>query len=135
MRLLLKIINQNNKSIMKKSIVILGLALVALGTQSFASNVPTSVKSVVVSTNSPLCSAIAKGDVEAVKMFVEYGADVNETSNGITPLMYAARYNRVEIIKILLSKGAKKELKDERGFTAFKYAESSKSNEAMELLK
>ena len=120
---------------MKKSIVILGLALVALGTPSFASNVPTAAATVIVASNSPLCSAIAKGDVEAVKTFVEYGADVNETSNGITPLMYAARYNRVEIIKILLSKGARKDVKDDKGFTAFKYAEATKSTEAMALLK
>ena len=89
---------------MKKSIVILGLALGALGTQSFASNLPTAVKSEVFTSNGPLCSAIAKGDLEAVKTFLAYGADVNESSNGLTPLMYAARYNRVEIIKILLSK-------------------------------
>ncbi|MFC4817548.1 MULTISPECIES: ankyrin repeat domain-containing protein [unclassified Flavobacterium] len=128
-------IQENSKSNFKKSIVILGVALGALGTQSFAATVSTPVKSVVLATNSPLCAAIAKGDLEAVKTFLEYGADANEASNGITPLMYAVRYNRVEIIKLLLAKGAKKEVKDEKGFTAYKYAESSKSKEAMELLK
>ncbi|WP_317163834.1 ankyrin repeat domain-containing protein [Flavobacterium phycosphaerae] len=85
--------------------------------------------------NSPLCTAIYKGDLTTVKKFVEYGADVNEESNGMTPLMFAARYNKVDIIKYLLEKGAKKEVKDERGYTALKYAEFSNSQEALAILK
>ena len=49
--------------------------------------------------------------------------------------MLAARYNKVEIIKVLLDKGAKLDAKDERGFTALKYAELSNANEAIALLK
>ena len=43
---------------------------------------------------------------------------MNEKSNGMSPLMFAARYNKVEIIKILLSNGAILNAKDEKGFTA-----------------
>ncbi len=121
---------------MKKSIIILGLALGAFATQSYASNVSISPKKeIFASVNSPLCAAIVKGDLEAVKLFIEYGADVNETSNGITPLMFAARYNRADIIKALLKGGANKDTKDERGNTALKYAEKFKANEAIEALK
>ncbi|MCL9807308.1 ankyrin repeat domain-containing protein [Flavobacterium amniphilum] len=121
---------------MKKSIAILGLAFVAFVGQSFTSEVPTMVKTEMgYAVNTPLCNAITKGDVEAVKKFLEYGADANEQFNGKTPLMYAARYNRVEIIKILLEKGANKNIEDERGLTAYQYAESSKATEAMALLK
>ena len=121
---------------MKKSIVYLSLALMSLSTATFAS----SVKSFQEIGNSifdatPLCTTIANGDFETVKKFVEYGANVNESSNGVSPLMLAARYNQVEIIKFLLEKGADANAKDERGYNAFKYAEMSKATEALLLLK
>lgn len=56
-------------------------------------------------------------------------------SNGLTPLMFAARYNKVDIIKYLLEKGANKSLKDESGYTALQFAEFSKSHEAITHLK
>ena len=123
---------------MKKTIIILGLALVAFTDVAFASTVSTSTfttSTEIVEGNSPLCNAIVKGDLATVKKFVEYGSDVNEMSNGVTPLMLAARYNKVEILKYLLEKGADKKIKDERGNTAMKYAEYSKSQEALAYLK
>ena len=136
------IIQNNHQSkliIMKKSIVYLGVALVAFANVSMASNVKSfsndSHKLEFYETNTPLGFAISKGDLETVKKFIEYGADVNEISNGMTPLMIAARYNKVEIIKLLLSKGAHVNKKDEKGFTALKYAELSNANEAIQLLK
>ena len=122
---------------MKKTIIILGLALVAFTTVAKANNVSTGTTSseLVYYGNSPLCNAILKGDLETVKKFIEYGTDVNEMSNGLTPLMLAARYNKVDILKYLLEKGADKQIKDERGNTALKYAENSKSTEALEFLK
>jgi ankyrin repeat protein len=124
---------------MKKTIIILGLALVAFTDVAVASTVSTSTfttsKEIVNYNNTPLCNAIINGDIASVKKFVEYGSDVNELSNGVTPLMFAARYNNVEIIKYLLSKGADKKIKDERGNTALKYAEFSKAQEALAFLK
>ena len=122
---------------MKKTIIILGLALVAFSNVAEATNASTFATSteIVNYGNSPLCNAILKGDLATVKKFVEYGADVNEMSNGLTPLMFAARYNKIEILKYLLEKGADKQIKDERGFTALKYAENSKSTEALAFLK
>ncbi|MES2746958.1 MAG: ankyrin repeat domain-containing protein [Bacteroidota bacterium] len=122
---------------MKKTIVILGLALVAFTNVTFAStsnSTPIKMEATVLN-GTPLCVAIMKGDTETVKKFIEYGADVNELSNGLTPLMMAARYNKAEIVTLLLSKGAKIDTKDERGFTALKYAEYSKATEAITALK
>ncbi|MGV3696114.1 ankyrin repeat domain-containing protein [Flavobacterium sp.] len=122
---------------MKKTIIFLGLAFVAFTNVAGAktiSIVPTSTE-IVGYGNSPLCNAILKGDIATVKKFVEYGADINEMSNGLTPLMFAARYNKADIVKYLLEKGADKDIKDERGNTAKKYAENSKSVEALEFLK
>ena len=122
---------------MKKTIIILGLALVAFANVSVANTVSTfsTSKEIVNYNNTPLCNAIIKGDIATVKKFVEYGSDVNELSNGLTPLMLAARYNKVDILKYLLEKGADKQIKDERGNTALKYAEFSKAQEALEFLK
>jgi uncharacterized protein len=122
---------------MKKTIIILGLALVAFTNVAGASTVSSVTTSSVVLNygNSPLCNAILKGDMATVKKFIEYGADVNEMSNGLTPLMFAARYNKIDILKYLMEKGADKDIKDDRGNNALKYAENSKSVEAVEFLK
>lgn len=122
---------------MKKSIIILGLALVAFANVSFATNSNSLSISKEVSFNAPtpLCTAVIKGDIETVKKFIEYGSDVNENFDGVTPLMLAARYNRVEIIKLLLEKGAKLDAKDDRGNTALYYAVASKSTDAIAVLK
>ncbi len=121
---------------MKKSIIYLGLALIAFTNVSLASN-SISLKTAITifEVVSPLNVAISKGDIESVKKFIEYGVDVNEESNGMTPLMVAARYNKVDIIKILIANGARVNVKNENGFTALKYAELSNANESVLLLK
>lgn len=84
---------------------------------------------------SPFCMAIVKGDLEAVEKFLEMGADVNEKSNGLSPLMYAAKYNRIAIMEVLLAKGADIKAKDTKnGFTAVKFAQLSNATEALEVL-
>lgn len=124
---------------MKKSIIYLGITLIAFSSLSFASNTNFigNQKALNISnvTPAPIAIAISKGEIETVKKFIEYGADVNEKSNGLTPLMYAARYNKVEIIKYLLLKGADRSIKDSQGFTALKHAELSNANEAIAILK
>ncbi len=47
------------------------------------------------------CKAIVQGDYEAVKKMIELGEDINQKSLGKTPAIYAARYNKVEILKLL----------------------------------
>ncbi|PKB18016.1 ankyrin repeat domain-containing protein [Flavobacterium sp. 5] len=124
---------------MKNSIIYLGVALIASTTVLSASNLysfpKTSYEVTSSETVSPLSIAIWKGDLSSVKKFIEYGTDVSEKSNGMTPLMVAARYNKVEIIKFLLSKGADAKAKDVNGFTALKYAELSNAYEAIKVLK
>ena len=125
---------------MKKTIIYLNLslALVAFSSAAFASNVESAQKYELIASYSgstPLGVAICKGDIETVKKFIEYGASVNERSNGLTPLMLAVIYNHVEIVKILLESGANAELEDHRGYTALKYAEISNAKEAFAILK
>lgn len=123
---------------MKKSVIILGLALVTFSNVAMASNQkPFVVNNVEFSTfyASPLNVAVSKGDIEIVKKFIEYGADVNQMSEDMTPLMIAARYNKVEILNVLLANGARPNVKNEKGYTALKYAEVSKANDAFAILK
>lgn len=122
---------------MKKSIVYLGLALVSFTAPALATNVAQTTQNVLSNfgKNTPLCVAIQKGEFDLVKKMVEYGADVNEKSFGMTPLMVAARYNKTEIITYLLANGANIHIKDEKGITALKYAELSLATEAVEILK
>ncbi|MGE8342809.1 MAG: ankyrin repeat domain-containing protein [Flavobacterium sp.] len=123
---------------MKKSVIYLGLALVAFGNVAMASNGVSTVKNPIERTGyaaNPLNVAISKGDIETVKKFIEYGADVNLISEDLTPLMTAARYNKFEIIKVLLANGAKASAKNENGFTALKYAELSNASESIAILK
>lgn len=59
-------------------------------------------------------------------MLIDYGADVNAISNeGVTALMLAAQNAKLDVIELLLSKGAKAEVKDKNGKTAFNYAEKA----------
>lgn len=84
---------------------------------------------------SPFCMAIVKGDFETVKKLIAMGADVNAKSNGLTPLMYAAKYNRIEILNLLIDKGVNLKAKDsKKGYTALKFAELSNATEAKKIL-
>jgi hypothetical protein len=80
------------------------------------------------------CKLIAKGDIDAVKSMIEAGTDINQKSVGMTPLMYAARYNRVEIVNLLIAQGADLKTKSNRGFTALEYAEMSKANDTYKII-
>lgn len=100
-----------------------------------ATEIPSAITETASYNLSPFCFAVAKGDINMVKKLIELGADVNGRSRLLTPLMYAARYNRTEIINLLLENGADAELKDPRlKFTAYKYAEISNAKEAMKIL-
>lgn len=91
--------------------------------------------STVLSTEvSTFCKLIAKGDMAGVKSMIAAGTDVNKKSVGMTPLMYAARHNRVEIVNLLISKGADLKIKSNRGYSALDYAEMSKAVDAYKVI-
>jgi len=52
----------------------------------------------------------------------------------MTPLMYAARQNRVEIVKLLITNGADLKTKSKKGHTALKYAEMSNAHDAVQII-
>lgn len=126
---------------MKKSVIILGMALAMSVNVSQALNLSLSVKDQINSSAyaayaaSPLHYAICDGDIESVKKIIKYGADVNSLSKDMSPLMLAARFNQFEIIKVLLANGANPSMENEKGFKAINYAEYAKANESIAILK
>ncbi|MGB5818292.1 MAG: ankyrin repeat domain-containing protein [Saonia sp.] len=80
------------------------------------------------------CKAIIQGDIDTVKRMIELGENVNRKSLGMTPAMFAARYNKAEILELLIQNGAKLNAKSEKGHTAKKYAELSNAKEALAVI-
>ncbi|MEN2489508.1 ankyrin repeat domain-containing protein [Flavobacterium sp. B11] len=122
---------------MKKTVIILGTAFVVFTSFATASNQRVVIKNQIEHPDysvSPLHRAICKGDIEKVKKCIEYGADVNKMSRKMTPLMLAARYNYVEIIKILLANGAESSTVNEQGYKALDYANYAKASESIAIL-
>ena len=54
---------------------------------------------------------------------------------GKTPAMYAARYNKSEVLELLIQQGADLSIKsDKERFTAKKFAELSNAKEALNVI-
>ena len=65
------------------------------------------------SSNEEFFAAARKGDTAAVKAFLDKGVDVNAKTNyGATALSYACDKGHVEIVKLLLERGANPNQKD-----------------------
>jgi ankyrin repeat protein len=62
--------------------------------------------------------AATRGDVRAIQLLLEAGADINTIGDmGSTALHNAVSQGRVEAVKYLLNAGASKQIKDEFGQT------------------
>jgi len=124
---------------MKKSVIFVAIAMAFSVSTLNAKNVisTTSTYEVVTkkSTVSPFCLSIVKGDIETVQKLIDLGINVNKTSKGLTPAMYAARYNRLDILKLLVENGAKLNVKSDRGMTAEKYAEASNAMDTLNYIR
>ncbi|RED47151.1 ankyrin repeat protein [Winogradskyella eximia] len=124
---------------MKKSTVVLALALAFSISNLNASNeiLTSETKEVSVQTVevSPLCKAVATGNTEEVKRLINNGVDVNTKSNGMMPIHYAAKYNRVELIKVLITAGSKIHESCDSGYTALRLAEKANATDAALFLK
>lgn len=121
---------------MKKTILTIAMAISCMATGIYATETSevSSEKAVTVELSS-FCKAIMKGDIDTVQKLIELGENVNKKSLGMTPAHFAARYNKPEILKLLVANGANLKTKCDKGFTVKKYAELAKATEALEVIK
>jgi len=123
---------------MKKTIIISAIALCfSIVSVNAKSDNPT-IKNYDIEASfkvNSFCVSIAKGDFETVQKLIKRGADINERSNGMTPAMYAAKFNRVEILNLLISKGANLKATSDKKMTAADYAELSGADDALAIIK
>ena len=83
---------------------------------------------------SAFCKAVMQGDVDTVKKFIELGEDVNQKSLGKAPIHYAARYNKADVLQVLINNGANIKKRCDGGMTAMQYAKLSNATEAQGVL-
>lgn len=81
-----------------------------------------------------MCRMIQTGNYQGVRSLINKGEDINEKSVRLTPLMYAARHNRVDIARLLIANGADLHKKSSQGYTALKWAKLSNASEVYEVL-
>jgi ankyrin repeat protein len=124
---------------MKKTIIVLGIALgFSISNLNATTEILISNSKLEISKTtevSPLCKAVATGNLEEVNKLIKAGADVNEKSNGMMPIHYAAKYNRVEIIKVLITAGSAIHKSSDQGYTALRLAQKANAVDAENFLK
>lgn len=83
-----------------------------------------------------LMHCAAEGDLEGCRRLLDQGVDVNQRDDkGATALIYAALNNCVDIISLLLSKGANQNLASKKnGLTALSIAKKNDFHEIVKLL-
>ncbi|NYJ28436.1 ankyrin repeat domain-containing protein [Allomuricauda sp. ARW1Y1] len=124
---------------MKKTIfTVAAFSMLALSgitaNEPVATNSTVNFEMVAPDELSAFCKAVMQGDVETVKKFIELGEDVNQKSLGRAPIHYAARYNKAEVLKVLIENGANLKMRCDGGMTAMKYAKMSNATEAQSVL-
>jgi len=123
---------------MKKSIVISAIALCfSLSTVNATPVKPThnTPKPVAYYKANSFCVSIAFGEIDTVMKLLTFGEDVNRFSNGMTPAMYAAKYNRTDILELLVAYGADLKIKNAKRMTAIKYAKIHGAKDAEVFIK
>ncbi|HDZ07019.1 ankyrin repeat domain-containing protein [Maribacter sp.] len=124
---------------MKKVILTVSMVALTMGSTIMASETQNlllndNIELVSRVDISSFCKAVIQGDLETVERLIDLGEDVNQKSLGMTPAMFAARYNKVDILKVLITNGADLNMQSSQGYTAKRYAELSNAAEALEVL-
>ena len=121
---------------MKKSVIAFGILLsVAMNTINANTN-PVDRVNPTTKNVAPISLAVAQNDYQTVKRFLELGSDieVKDKTVGMTPIMYAARYNNVKLLQLLVENGADSNEKSKIGLTALEYAKLSSADAAVKFL-
>jgi len=72
--------------------------------------------------NHCMFAMVYSDDLVSAKMLRRHGARLDDTFDGETPLIYAARHRRAKFLEWLLREGAEPNIGDRRGFTALHHA-------------
>jgi ankyrin repeat protein len=128
---------------MRKTILTCAVVLFAMASGSVAALEPETAPATFAAASkldlgyelNSFCKAIVQGDYDTVKKMIELGEDINQKSLGKTPAIYAARYNKVEILKLLIANGADLDRKCDKGWTIQEHAEHSNAKEALAVIR
>lgn len=83
----------------------------------------------------PLHRAVIDHDIKQVRKLLKQGVDVNEVSaTGMTPVLWAASHGTAEILNLLISHGAKLDVKDTDDFAPLHLAIRAKNIEIVKIL-
>jgi hypothetical protein len=133
------LVKSNNKAMSKKSkidalkilgkfsltLVLFTSACAQSGTKSKTQAVTqVEAKVVVAQPKIDLQMAVLSGNLEAVKLHIEAGTDINkkDAMSGSTPLITAASFGKNDIVKVLIDAGADLGLQNNDGSTALHVA-------------
>jgi len=81
-----------------------------------------------------LTIAIKLDKMDVLKALIQEKADVNKICEDKSPLMYAVKYGRLDMVKLLVGAGATINLKNSEGKTALDYAIKYQQKEIEEYL-
>jgi len=88
------------------------------------------------SSGTALAAAVIKGNLEIAKKLLLRKANPNiADAMGVTPLTYAAQFQKTELVKLLLQYKANPLAADKEGKTPYDYAIFTKNDEIINLLK
>lgn len=83
----------------------------------------------------PLHTAADRGNAQLCKLLIDRGANLDQRINGAsTPLILAAGEGYLKVVELLIECGANLNLKNPKGFTAYKLADLLKHNSVRSLL-
>ena len=125
---------------MRKTMLLVAAAITLVVTSGYAENRylitnQTEITTLLVKEKiNSFCRAIIQGDITVVKRMIALGEDVNQKSLGMTPAIFAARYNRAGILKLLIDKGADIGIRSDSGFSITQFAEAANAKDAIRVI-
>ena len=125
---------------MKKTVLTLATAGMLMATASVEANHnqeelnDIDVVNVLKIELNSFCKAIMKGDIDTVKKLINLGENVNKKSLGMTPAIFAARYNKAKILELLIDNGADLRIPCNKGWGIEKHAKLSNAEAVLAVL-
>jgi ankyrin repeat protein len=84
----------------------------------------------------PLYSAVSRGALQMTQLLLDGNANINARDRdfGQTALMLAAKYSHVDILRVLLDRGAEVHLRDDEGISALDWARRNHRDDIVAIL-